>query len=123
MTAADTTTGAAFPSWARLGLGIIVGIVSYLVVGNLQMSEETRGLVTMLILLLSSAGIVPPTVESLPALSPAVRFGLVLVVVVLGYLLTVTIDMSTTLREILIAVLAFLSSVGITPPQAGARNA
>jgi hypothetical protein len=108
-----------FPSWARLGLGVIVGVLGYLVVGELHASEQVTGGIAALVVLLGSAGIVPPTAETLPALSPQARLALTAGVTVLAYVLEVVVTLDETVTAVLIAVLAFCASIGIVPPQAG----
>lgn len=108
-----------FPRWARLALGILVGITGYVIAGNIiSIGDEERALLSSLILVFSSAGIVPPRPEDI-RLTPTARLALAIGVVALGYLLNTVIEPDLNwLRGLLVAVLAFASSVGLTPPQA-----
>lgn len=118
--APSPTPAVEFPTWARIFLGLVITVVTYIVSGDvIHIDEDTRALLTALVLIVSSAGIVPPSPESVN-LSPTVRLVLTVVVVVLGYVLTKFIIPADdpVLRGIISAALALFSSVGIVPPQA-----
>ena len=108
-----------FPAWTRLALGVLVGITGYIIAGDIiRIGDEERALLSSMILVFSSAGIVPPRPEDI-RLTPTVRLALAIGVVALGYLLNTVIEPDLNwLRGVLVAVLAFASSVGLTPPQA-----
>lgn len=111
-----------FPTWARFALGLLVALLGYLVGGELHVSEELRGAIAALTILLASAGIVPPGARDLPALSPQVRFLLTAVVTAGAYVVNTLGTVDPTLRGVIVAALALASSIGIVPPQATARN-
>lgn len=107
-----------FPRWARIGLGLLVALLGYLVAGELHVSEELRGAIAALTLLLASSGIVPPTPGDLPNLSPQLRFVLTALVTAGGYVVNTVGSVDPTVRGVIVAVLALVASIGIVPPQA-----
>lgn len=112
-----------FPSWVRIALGCLVAIVTYLVAGDyIHVDDSARALIASLVLLLGGAGVVTPNGQTFN-LSPAVRFGLIIVAIVLTYILNSVIDLEPIVRGLLSAVLALLVSIGIAPPQAGGSPA
>ena len=111
-----------FPSWARLGLGIIVGLLGYLVVGELNASENVTGFVAALTVFLASTGIVPPTAATLPPLSPQLRLFLTGLATFAAYAVEVFLSLSETVTAVLVGCLAFLASIGILPAQAGSST-
>lgn len=116
-----TPPAATFPTWARLALGLLVGLLGYLVAGELRVDEDLRAAITALTLLLASAGIVPPTIRDLPPLSPTTRFVLTAFVTALAYIVNVidASDLDPTARGLIVAALALAASLGIVPPQTG----
>jgi hypothetical protein len=105
-----------FPRWARFALGALVAITGYVIAGDIiQIGDAERAVLSSLILVFASAGIVPPSPKDL-MLSPGVRLGLGIVVVALGYLLNTVIEPDLNWLRI-VAVLAFAASLGLTPPQ------
>ena len=106
-----------FPTWARIALGLVVAFLGYLVGGELAVSEELRGAITSITLLVASAGIVPPKPGDL-VISPTLRYALTTAVVAGGYVLNVVVDIDPTVRGLIVAALALAASVGIVPPQA-----
>jgi hypothetical protein len=110
-----------FPDWARLVLSLVVAFLGYLVAGELPVSEELRGAISALTLFLASAGIVPPTLESLPKLSPQLRLVLTGLVSAGAYALSI-VNLDPTVRGVIVAALALAASRGILPPQAIGRR-
>lgn len=107
-----------FPSWARLALGCVVALLGYLVAGDaIHISEEIRGVITSLTLLLASAGIVPPRPGDIK-LNSTVSLFLTVLVIVAGYLLNTVADLEPVVRGLIVAGVALASSLGIVPPQA-----
>jgi hypothetical protein len=111
-----------FPAWARLALGIVIGITTYVVAGEIiRIGDEERGLISSLLTLLAAAGFVPPSPGSI-RLSPSANLLLAIGAVVLSYLLNTVIEPDAAwVRGVLVAVLAFGASIGIVPPQAKLR--
>ena len=106
-----------FPAVARIVLGAIIGLVTYFVAGDyINIGEAERTLISSVVVLLGSVGIVPPKPEDVK-MSQTVSILLTIAALVLNYVLNTVVEMDDLLRGILLAVLAFASSVGITPPQ------
>ena len=110
-----------FPALARVLLGALVALVTYFVAGDyINIGEDERALISGVVVLLGSVGIVPPRPEDIH-MSQTVSILLTIVALVISYLLNAVVDLDDVLRGILLAVLAFGSSVGITPPQTRLR--
>lgn len=108
-----------FSPAVRLVLGLLVAGLGYLVAGELlHVSEELRGAIATLTVVLASVGVVPPKPGDLPVLSPQLRFVLVAIVAAAAYVVNVVVTVDPTLRGIIVALLALAGSVGIVPPQA-----
>jgi hypothetical protein len=110
-----------FTPAVRLALGLLVALLGYLVAGELHVSEELRGGIAALTLLLASVGVVPPKPGDVPKLSPQVRFLLTALATAGAYVVNTLGDIDPTLRGLVVAALALGASVGIVPPTA--RNA
>lgn len=110
-----------FSPAVRLALGLIVGLLGYLVAGELHVDEELRGAIAALTALLASVGIVPPKPGDLPRLSPQVSFLLTAAATAGAYLVNTVGTIDPTVRGIVVAALALAASVGIVPPQATHR--
>ncbi len=107
-----------FPAWARIALGVLVALVTYFVAGDyIHIGEAERTVISSFVLLLSTVGIVPPSPGSL-RMSAAVAVSLTATAIVLNYVVVSVADLEPVLRGVLASLLAFLGSVGITPPQA-----
>jgi hypothetical protein len=107
-----------FKPAVRIGLGLLVGFLGYLVAGELHVDEQLRGAIAALVALLASVGIVPPKPGDLPSFSPSVRFMLTAVVTAAAYVVNVAVSIDPTWRGLVVAALAVAGSVGIVPPQA-----
>jgi hypothetical protein len=109
-----------FPSWARIALGALVALVTYFVAGDfINIGEAERTLISSVVVLLGSVGVVPPRPEDI-RMSQTVSVVLTILALVISYLLNTLID-DDLVRGILLAVLALGSSIGITPPQTRIR--
>lgn len=107
-----------FPNWARVVLSLLLGLVGYLVAGRV-LNEGLSALLSSLVMLVSAAGIVPPSTDLVARLSPAVSLLLTVLVTVIAYIVNVDLlgDLGPTTEGIITAVLAFAASLGIRPPQ------
>lgn len=110
-----------FSPTARLLLGLIVAFLSFLVAGELHIDDELRGAIAALIMLLGSAGIVPPKPGDWPTLSPQFSFLLTAAATAGAYAVNTIGDIDPTVRGLIVAVLALGASVGIVPPAAMRR--
>lgn len=113
-----------FPNWARILLGLVVGVLGFLLSGgvDLHVSEELRGLLAAISGALAAAGFVPPKPGSV-LLPQAVRTALTVLVPLVLYAVNVLLNIDGTLRGVLAGVITFLASVLIVPPQAIAHGA
>lgn len=106
-----------FPNWARIALGLLIGLLGYLISGEyLHVSEELRGALSSIVATLAAAGFVPPRPGSVLLPQP-VRLALTVLTPIVTYVLNTAPDFGATLRGILIAVITFLASILIVPPQ------
>lgn len=112
---------ATFPQAARIGLGILIALVTYFVAGDyVHIGESERTVISSVVVLLGSVGIVPPRPGEI-RMSVAVATVLTVVAILLNYIIVDVVDLDAVLRGILAAVLAFAASVGIVPPQVQRR--
>lgn len=112
------TEPARFPAWARIALGFLVAFVTFLINGDsFHIEPDARALISSLIMIVATAGIVPPTPDTIK-ISPTVSLLLTVAVVVGNYVLVAVVDLDLLLQGILTALLALAASIGITPPQA-----
>lgn len=108
----------AFPNWARVVLSLVFTFAGYLVAGEV-VNEDLSALLSGLVLVLASAGVVPASPEIVRHITPQVGLVLTVVVTALAYLANVdVIELGRTTEGIITAVLALVASLGITPPQA-----
>jgi hypothetical protein len=116
--------GVAFPNWARVLLSLIFGLAGYLVAGEV-VDQSLSALLAGLVLVLSSAGVVPPSPEIVKHITPQLGLVLTVVVTALAYIVNTPdiIEMSRTVQGLITAVLALFASLGITPPQAKVTRA
>jgi hypothetical protein len=112
-----------FPAWARLGLGVVTGLLAAFLSGGIDLGgldfpidEPTRAMLTAVVGALAAAGFVPPRPGEVP-LSPQVRLVLTVATPVVTYLLVRYVDQAT-LRAILVGAVTFLAHIFIIPPQA-----
>lgn len=105
-----------FPNWARAALGLLVAFLGFLVAGGTIHNEELRGVLSTGLTIIASAGIVPPRASDLK-MSPAVALALTTLAAAASYLVTAVVSLDPTLRGIVIAAIALLTTVGIRPPQ------
>lgn len=105
----------------RLALGLLVGLLGFLVAGELHVSEELRGAIAALAALLGSVGVVPPKPDDFPHPGPQLGFLLTAVATAGAYVVNTVGDIDPTVRGLVVAVLALGASVGIVPPLAQRR--
>src|SRR5687768_6761704 len=110
-----------FPNWARLALGLLVGLASVFVTSDfIRIGENERLLISSVVIVLGSAGIVPPSPSSF-RMSPAVSIALSLLALLLNYLIVAVFVDDLTVQGILAGLVAFAATVGIVPPQVPRR--
>lgn len=106
-----------FSPTARLLLGLVVAFLGYFLTGELAIGESERVVLSTVVALLASAGIVPPRPEVLRDISAQLRFALTVLVTAAAAALQI-IALDPTLRGLITAALLVTASIGIVPVQA-----
>jgi hypothetical protein len=110
-----------FPDWARVLIGIVLAVLSYLA-SSQTFDEEIRGALAAGLVAISAAGVIPPLPQTL-RMSKPVAITLTVIVAVAGYVLNVSVSIDPDLRGIILAALTVLATVGIRPPQVAGVDA
>lgn len=112
-----------FSKTARLVLGLIIGLIGFLVAGELHASKELVGAASALTALFAGQGIVPPTAADLPALSPTLRFVLTTAATAASFVVVYVHGIGNVTQGLIVGVIALAASVGILPVHGGGSDA